>query len=186
MTGHPQALRTDRLWLLPVDLADARDLLAGGPARLPPGVRPGRGWPHELTLLALAAAVDRGEDPTGTWWVVQADPDRASGGPDGEVVGECGQKGAPGPDGVAEIGYSLAPAYRGRGLGTEAVQALVGWVAAQPGCRQVVAEVAADNLPSRRLLARLGFREQAFADGYLWLARSASGGGMTSESRPPP
>jgi RimJ/RimL family protein N-acetyltransferase len=73
------------------------------------------------------------------------------------VVGDCGWYGPPGPDGDVEIGYGLAAPYRGRGIGSAAVTALLDWLATQPGVARVVAETDATNTASRRLLERLGF-----------------------------
>lgn len=102
------------------------------------------GWPHADTAAGLGFATN------GAWvWLILDDDDR--------IAGECGIKAPPGPDGVVEIGYGLAGPSRGRGLGTRAVRALVDELTARPGVRVIVAEVAVDNLPSRRLLERLGF-----------------------------
>jgi RimJ/RimL family protein N-acetyltransferase len=75
----------------------------------------------------------------------------------GQVIGEAGWKGGPDLAGVAEIGYGIAAPLRGRGLGTELVGMIAGWVLAQPGVTRVVAEVLVGNLPSRRALERNGF-----------------------------
>lgn len=60
----------------------------------------------------------------------------------------------------AEIGYTLDPAYGGRGLATEAVRALLEIAFEQIGVRRVIALLFADNLPSRRLLERVGMRRE--------------------------
>ena len=41
------------------------------------------------------------------------------------LVGFGGFKGSPSPDGVVEIGYAVAPAFRGQGLATDAVAQMV-------------------------------------------------------------
>jgi RimJ/RimL family protein N-acetyltransferase len=66
--------------------------------------------------------------------------------------------GPPGSDGCVEIGYSLAPSARGQGIGSAAVAAFVGSLAAVPGIRRITAVTAAQNAASRRLLERQGFR----------------------------
>nr|WP_246505755.1 GNAT family N-acetyltransferase [Coralloluteibacterium stylophorae] len=63
----------------------------------------------------------------------------------------------------AELSYLLASAYWGRGLGVEAVAAVLEWAGAA-GIARVEASVDVDNAPSLRLLARLGFA----ADGAPW------------------
>ncbi|HEX5087030.1 MAG TPA: GNAT family protein [Nocardioides sp.] len=60
----------------------------------------------------------------------------------------------------AEIGYTLDPAYGGRGVATEAVRALLEIAFVEIGVRRVIAQLFADNLPSRRLLERLGMRRE--------------------------
>ena len=102
------------------------------------------GWPHADTDAALGFAAG------GAWtWLIVDDDDR--------VAGECGVKGPPDAQGAVEIGYGLAGPSRGRGLGGQAVTALLDELRRHPDVRTVDARVAADNLPSRRLLERRGF-----------------------------
>jgi [ribosomal protein S5]-alanine N-acetyltransferase len=54
----------------------------------------------------------------------------------GEAVGQVGTKGPVGGDGVVEIGYGMNEVVWGRGLGTEAVGALVDELLSRPGCRR--------------------------------------------------
>jgi RimJ/RimL family protein N-acetyltransferase len=44
---------------------------------------------------------------------------------DGAVVGSCGFKGPPAPDGVVEVAYGIDPAHRGCGFATASAEALV-------------------------------------------------------------
>lgn len=110
------------------------------------------GYPHADTLDGLRLGVEHGEpdwSQQGGWFVTLKE--------DGRVIGDCGTHGGVDDEGRVEIGYSLAAPWRGRGLGTEAVTALVDWVAGQPGVRVVEASVQVGNQASRRLLERLGF-----------------------------
>jgi len=75
------------------------------------------------------------------------------------VIGDCGTHGPADADGSIEIGYGLAPRYRGQGFGTELVAALTRWLLAQPGIRRVLARTHVANLPSRRVLEKAGFRQ---------------------------
>jgi len=77
---------------------------------------------------------------------------------DGRILGDLGTHGPPDGEGCVEIGYSLAPSARGKGIGTAAVAALVRRLAGVPGIRRVTAVTGAENTPSRRLLERRGFR----------------------------
>lgn len=61
----------------------------------------------------------------------------------------------------AELGWVLDPAYAGRGLGTEAVTALVTVCFEGLGLRRVVAQCFADNHASWRLMERVGMRREA-------------------------
>ena len=74
------------------------------------------------------------------------------------LVGGAGSLGPP-VDGEAEIGYSMLPAYQGLGFATEMVGAIVEWLRRDPRVRRITADTALDNVPSRRLLSRLGFTE---------------------------
>jgi RimJ/RimL family protein N-acetyltransferase len=104
-------------------------------------------WPHDDTFDALRPLAEHPEHcGPGTFLVLE----------DNVVVGDCGWFGPPDAEGEVEIGYGLAPSARGRGLGTESVQALLEGVRAQ-GATRVRAEVLPGNEASLRLLHRLGF-----------------------------
>jgi RimJ/RimL family protein N-acetyltransferase len=60
--------------------------------------------------------------------------------------------------GVVDFGYWLVGPARGAGVGTRAVALLVDWVVGLPDVEAVEAFVADDNIPSQKLLSRLGFR----------------------------
>jgi RimJ/RimL family protein N-acetyltransferase len=151
----PDAIATDRLLLRPLGPGPARAIAAGDYS----GFAPGPGWPTDTTaIVALRAATDPGAL---TWLILR----------DGLVIGECGLKHAPAPDGSAEIEYGVGAAWRGKGLGAEAVRGLVGWLAGMPGCLRLTAEVHETNTASRRLLERLGFTVESLASPYVWYSR---------------
>ena len=62
----------------------------------------------------------------------------------------------PGPDGRVEVGYHVEPAYRLRGVATEAIRALFDW-AGERGVRRFRAAIAPDNVASLAVAAGLGF-----------------------------
>lgn len=128
----------------PIDLATGAVTSALGAA----GLRVGAGWPHPGTADALRPLAEHGGSGEDGGWLVTVD---------GEVVGDCGWRGGPDPDGEVEISYGLAAPARGRGLGTEAVGVLAAWAEQQPGVRRLTAEVLVGNEASLRLLRRLGF-----------------------------
>lgn len=60
----------------------------------------------------------------------------------------------------AEIGWAFDPAAQGTGLATEAVRRLVDACFSDLGLRRVTAVCFADNVPSWRLMERLGMRRE--------------------------
>lgn len=62
----------------------------------------------------------------------------------------------------AELGWTVAPAYAGRGIATEAVHALLGICFEHLGLRRVTALCFADNTPSWRLMERVGMRREEY------------------------
>lgn len=63
----------------------------------------------------------------------------------------------------AEIGWCLSPEHQGRGYATEAVHELLRICFEELGLRRVVAMCFADNVPSWRLMERLGMRREEYA-----------------------
>lgn len=61
----------------------------------------------------------------------------------------------------AELGWTLDPAFGGRGYATEAVGAVIDLCFGTLGLRRLHAECFADNEPSWRLMKRLGMRREA-------------------------
>ncbi len=75
---------------------------------------------------------------------------------DHAVVGIGGFTGPP-EQGAVEIGYSVAPGYRGAGLATAAARRLVSAAEESGDVRLVVAHTLAAPGPSTAILRRLGF-----------------------------
>jgi len=63
----------------------------------------------------------------------------------------------------AELGWVIDPAHGGRGLATEAAQALLRVCFNDLGLRRVIAQCFADNVASWRLMERLGMRREDYA-----------------------
>lgn len=63
----------------------------------------------------------------------------------------------------AELAWVLAPDFAGQGYATEATTALLGVCFDGLGLRRVVATCFADNVPSWRLMERIGMRREAHA-----------------------
>lgn len=73
------------------------------------------------------------------------------------VVGGCGFKGPPGPDGVVEIAYGIDPAHQGKGYATEAAQAMVAWAFRDRRVRTVIAHTVSAEHASARVLTKSHF-----------------------------
>jgi GNAT superfamily N-acetyltransferase len=144
-------IEAGRVTLRPVTRRIAQAVLDGGPITR----RFEEGSLHDRIPQAMGVAI-RGIDSgaaavlPAVWLVVR----RA----DGRILGDLGTHGPPDSEGCVEIGYTLAPSARGQGIGTAAVAALVGRLAAVPRIRRLTAVTGAQNTASRRLLERQGFR----------------------------
>lgn len=69
----------------------------------------------------------------------------------------------------AEIGFTLATAYQGRGYATEAVSRVLKYLFTDRGLRRISADCDARNLRSARLLERLGFRQEGYRIANTWI-----------------
>lgn len=75
------------------------------------------------------------------------------------LVGSGGFVGPP-QGGIVEIGYEIAPEFRGRGFGTAAARAMIGKaVASSSRVSTVVAHTRPERNASTNVLRRLGFRQ---------------------------
>jgi RimJ/RimL family protein N-acetyltransferase len=121
--------------------------------------------PDSIDAIALLFAAHRamlgavGESPK--WWIHQIVVD-------GVVVGDIGFHGPPSPELAVEIGYSVVPAWRGRGVASRAC-ALILQQAWQDGADTVVAETDAGNVISQIVLLRNGFQRRP--DGIFLINR---------------
>jgi len=91
---------------------------------------------------------------------------------DKKLIGACGFKGEPDPNGDVEIGYETASAYRNRGLATEAARGLLLFAFGDERVRRVNANTLAEENASTRLLRTLGFtltgEETDLEVGKIW------------------
>jgi len=76
---------------------------------------------------------------------------------DHRLIGTCGFKGVPSPEGVVEIGYEIAPAYQGRGLATEVARALVDHAFENPAVQTILAHTLAEENASVKVLRKVHF-----------------------------
>jgi len=77
---------------------------------------------------------------------------------DGQVIGKAGYWKPP------EVGYILHPAMWGRGFAREAASAVISFGFNALGLLAVTADVDPRNLPSLRLLEKLGFTRTGYAE----------------------
>ena len=91
---------------------------------------------------------------------------------DHRLIGLGGFKGAPDIGGVVEIGYAIAPAYRGRGLATEAASGMMKYAFSHPQVSRVDAHTLPERNHSTRVLERVGMRYMGVVtdpeDGDVW------------------
>ena len=146
----------ERVRLEPIDSRLARAMLAGRPR---PDLPWEDGFPMSPVLdIARTIASASGSPGPFTAYVIIRQSD-------GVAVGDAGFNGPPSAGGEVEIGYALVPAARGAGFAHEAAQLLVVWARSQPGVRAITARVDRGNVPSRRVLQRLGFALHGDEDG---------------------
>ena len=79
---------------------------------------------------------------------------------DGNIVGQVNLQSINRMMLTAEVGYMMDPKMRSRGLATEGLKSLVQDVFAKTNLRKLIAYVHEENLASRRVLNKVGFREE--------------------------
>ena len=93
-------------------------------------------------------------------------------GKDGIMLGDLGIRFSPPFNATAEIGFAVDPAQRGKGIGSEAVEAMVR-VLFHRDRRRIVAVTDVRNRPAQRVLERNWFRlegrfVQSWREGDSW------------------
>jgi RimJ/RimL family protein N-acetyltransferase len=131
------------------------------------GVSVAEGWegfPEALPILRASHEKNPEGDEWGSSFFIELE------GP--TLVGFGGFKGSPSPDGVVEIGYAIAPAFRRRGLATDAVAQMVQRAFAHVTVRAIDAHTLGHDNPSTRVLQKSGFRKIAEIEdpdeGSIW------------------
>jgi RimJ/RimL family protein N-acetyltransferase len=76
----------------------------------------------------------------------------------GQLVGDIGLSLADGEPGVIKIGYTMSPAFQGRGYATEAVGALIGYAFDTLVADIVRAYASAENIASIRVAEKVGMQ----------------------------
>lgn len=92
---------------------------------------------------------------------------------DGRIVGTFGVHSVDLGVGAGELGYWLARPFEGRGLVTRAARAVTGMLFEERGFSRVEVRADADNVRSRAVPERLGFRHEATLRRSLWNGSAA-------------
>ena len=91
---------------------------------------------------------------------------------DQKLIGSCGYKGRPTPDGMVEIGYEVCPEYRQKGLGTEIANGLLTHAFKDEHIKIVVAHTLPMENASTNILRKLSFNKVSEIedpeDGLIW------------------
>lgn len=143
-------IRTPRLLLHPIDVAEGERIIARTPGASDWWVEdfPFDGDVRGVQAFLHGTAAHGEQRPFGHYRVSRL--------ADGRAVGGVGFKGQP-EGGCVAIGYGLSESARGHGYAAEAVAAVL-TIAADYGLSKVVADTTLDNIASQRTLIRAGFR----------------------------
>jgi len=163
-------LQTNRLFLVPTTLPMLEAIVDGDWPTLSSllgGIDLAEHWTHFPEALIWMRDFAREHDTDMSWWnylIIHRT--------DARLIGTCGFKGAPGPDGAVEIGYEIAESYQGRGLATEAARQLVEYAFTFDSVREITANTLAEENASCAILRKLGFQFAGehidIEDGNLW------------------
>ena len=114
--------------------------------------------PDQLDAFLQFRIADLEVDPAAQPWlgraIIRTDPDGTT-----RFVGSAGFHAPPDAEWRVEVGYRVEPRYRGQGVATEVVRALLDWAAREHGIERFRAAVAPGNAASLAIISRLGFRQ---------------------------
>jgi RimJ/RimL family protein N-acetyltransferase len=92
--------------------------------------------------------------------------------PDRTLIGLGGFKGEVNEEGMVELGYEIAPAYRRRGLAREAAQGMIDYAFAHPEIKRVDAHTLPERNASTGVLEKVGMKHVGTVedpdDGEIW------------------
>jgi len=120
------------------------------------GSRVPDGWPEFPEAIDFTLERLRNAPEADHGWSMQFFVDAAT----GRLLGSGGFAGGP-VDRAVEIGYEVAPGFRGQGVGTAAARALVERAVASGEVDQVIAHTRPGPNASTRVLVSLGFQHVA-------------------------
>jgi len=150
-------LRTPRLHIEPLAHADIPEFVA---YRQVPEVAQYQSWTADYNQADATRLVD-GQPASvlpeeGAWLQLAV---RSAAG--GSLHGDVAIHRLADQPGTFELGVTLAPASQGMGIGAEAMGAVIDFLFTEEGAHRVVAFCDARNEPVRRLLDRVGMRQES-------------------------
>jgi aminoglycoside 6'-N-acetyltransferase len=151
---------TERLTLRRFTTADAEAFAA---YRSDPDIARYQSWDAPLPLSEAVQKVEefaQGDPAAPGWFQYAVDLD-------GVLIGDLGLNLDENLM-QAELGFTLASAYQGRGYATEAVRGLLDDVFIERKLHRVSAECDARNTASARLLERVGFKQEGLRLSNSW------------------
>ena len=154
-------IRTDRLELRSLDEDGARAVLRGRP---PDGVLWAEGYPlpSSLETAALVSGDEpraRRLDPFVSFQILRRDQPC--------VIGDCSYGSPPDSDGAVDIRWQLVGRQHGRGLESEALEALIGFAFTRDEVVCVRATAPVGEFGARRTLERAGMMAVGEDAGYV-------------------
>ena len=87
----------------------------------------------------------------------------------GKMIGTCGFSAIVSEHRSAEVGYVLNPAYRGQGYAGEALSAVLDFAFRKMALNRVEAKCVEDNVPSERVMQKVGMRFEGVARSALFV-----------------
>ena len=84
------------------------------------------------------------------------------------IIGGLCFKGSPDEKGRVEIGYGMQEEYRCKGYATETVKELITWAFSFNNVTEIIAETEKDNLPSHRVLEKIGMQKYEENEKMFW------------------
>lgn len=150
-------IHTNRLVLIPITLEITKSLINGSSKEIEKlGIKCDKEWPTEDTLDILPIinnSLEKNKMPSGfeTWMIV----DKAN----KIVIGDIGFHGSPNEKGEVEVGFGLVEHERGKGFGSESLNAIMDWLNFQESVKVIKAECLINNKPSAQILEKAGLKE---------------------------
>lgn len=152
-------IECEELLLRALDLEEMEQLAAGSQEFLKETVL------SEVIKIAITEKIKRMRaaskeaQPWLSYWLIQQ---KVS----GQGIGVIGSKYLPDEEGYVELGYAVAPEYRGKGYMTEALMGFLDWLYEFPFCNGARLSIRSANLPSIKVAEKCGFRYQKMEDIY--------------------